>query len=363
MSAALDRNIRFMTDPDARGVLIRAFEFGADDVPTVELDSFSIPKDILAYCDQLITWLLRFREAHAYLNDDWMPVLRPRIGIAEFSSFLGGEVKYGGNTSYHIHPLNDISDWRSLRLDRGQPHYAALLDGMAYLKEKGKEYGFFSALRGLYGPMDIANAVRGNDLFYDFYDDPEETKAFLDLCAEAASWNHENQRPLATDVMGGVIAGMDVWMPGNAIGHISEDATCLCSPDSYLEFGLPFTEKLVDRYDFAVLHVHSIGRKLIPLFRRMEKIRVFQLSGDPNQPSSIETYREYADTLEGTTVIVDMTAQELRENLDFLKGRRTIVHLLGSSKQDALEVVESVRGTDMTTAVPSGFCGGAANRE
>ena len=111
MSAALDRNIRFMTDPDARGVLIRAFEFGADDVPTVELDSFSIPKDILAYCDQLITWLLRFREAHAYLNDDWMPVLRPRMGIAEFSSFLGGEVKIRRQ-----HELPHPSSQRYLRL-------------------------------------------------------------------------------------------------------------------------------------------------------------------------------------------------------------------------------------------------------
>ena len=352
MSAALDRNIRFMTDPDARGVLIRAFEFGAEDIQLPGLYNFSLPGDIRAYCDQLIMWLLRFREARAFLNDDWIPLLKPRLGIAEFSCFLGGEVKYGGDTSYHIHPLNDISDWRSLRLDRSQPHYAALLDGMAYLKEKGKEYGFFASLRGVDGPMDIANAVRGNELFYDFYDNPEETKAFLNMCAEAAFWNHENQRKLATDVMGGMLAGMDVWMPGNAIGHISEDATCLCSPETYLEFGLPYTKKLVDRYDFAVLHVHSLGRKLIPLFRQMEKIRVFQLSPDPNQPSSIETYREYADALEGTTVIVDMTAQEFWENLDFLKGRRSIVHLLAPSKQEALEIVETVRGTDMTAAVP-----------
>ena len=82
MSAALDRNIRFMTDPDARGVLIRAFEFGAEDIQLPELDNFSLPGDIRAYCDQLIMWFLRFREARAFLNDDWIPLLKPRLGRA-----------------------------------------------------------------------------------------------------------------------------------------------------------------------------------------------------------------------------------------------------------------------------------------
>jgi hypothetical protein len=340
---AAERNAAFMLDPDAKGILIRCVSFG-EDLPAADpLESFDFPRQIREFCDQVIRRHLIFAEAHADLDDDWLPALKPYLGIAEHSCFLGGPVSYGGNTSYHTPPLSDLSGWRELRFEREHPHYAMLLEGMAYLKEKSAEYGFFTSLRGGDGPMDIANAVRGNDLFCDFYDEPEETKEFISFCAEAAAWTFENQRPFASVVRGGVISGMGTWMPEGAIGHLSEDASCLCSPRMYEEFGLPYTDALVERYSYAELHVHSLGRAMLPLFRKMKKIGTFQLSGDPHQPSAAEVYREYAEPLEGTTVLLDMTAAEVRENIAFLRGRRTVVNLTAADKEEAKEILSLVR--------------------
>ena len=344
LDRAVARNVSFMSDRTRTGALIRCVEFGASGLPEPEpLERFAFPGEIDRYCDQVIERHLRFAEAHTPLDDDWLPALKPFLGIAEHSCFLGGTVTYGGNTSYHTPPLRRLRDWRDLRPDRAQPHYRMMLDGMAYLRERSEKYGFFTSLRGGDGPMDIANAVRGNDLFYDLYDDPEEAKAFLDFCADAAAWTFENQRPLATEVRGGYVSGMGTWMPGRAIGHLSEDASCLCSPRMYEEFGLPFTARLVSGYDYAELHVHSLGRACIPLFARMEKIGTFQLSDDPNQPGALEVYREYAPCLEGRTALLDMTAREARENIGFLKGRRTIVNLLAASLEEAREIIDLAR--------------------
>ena len=341
---ALERNVRFMENREARGVLIRCTDFGPLDLPAADpLERFRFPGEIRRFCDQVIERHLRFAERHAALDDDWLPALKPYLGIAEHSSFLGGEVRYGGNTSYHIPPLCSIGDWEALRPDRWEPHYAMMLEGMAYLRERGADNGFYSSLRGGDGPLDIANAVRGNDLFYDVYDDPEAVHAFLAFCTECAVWTFRNQRPLASDVCGGVISGMSTWMPGTSIGHLSEDASCLCSPEMYEEFGLPYTADLVGRYDGALLHVHSLGRICIPLFCRMEKISVFQISGDPHQPEAIDVYREYADALRDRTVLLDMTPQEVRENIGFLRDRRTIVNLNAQSLREAEEILALVR--------------------
>ena len=319
--------------------------FGATGLPGVDaLETFDLPREIPRYCDQVIESHLRFREAHDRFDDDWIPALKPYLGIAEHSCFLGGDVTYGGNTSYHHPVIDDVSDWETLQMQRDVPHYRALLDGMAYLKEHSERYGFYSALRGADGPMDIANAARGNDLFYDLYDDPETVEAFLDFCVDAVVWTFENQYPLASGVCGGYISGMNTWMPEHAIGHLSEDASCLCSPEMYARFGLPYTKKLLERYSYAEMHVHSVGRACLPLMAQMDKIGTFQLSSDPNQPDAIDVYREYEETLKGRTVHLEMTSGQVMEHLDFLRGKRTIIDLHAETPGEAERALEAVRG-------------------
>ena len=342
---AMRRNADFIRDKTKTGVLLRVTGFGPIALPAQDaLETFDLPREIGKYCDQIIERFLRFREAHDRFDDDWIPCLKPYLGIAEHSCFLGGTVTYGGNTSYHHPAIDDINDWKILRTDIDTPHYRALLDGMAYLKERSERYGFYSALRGGDGPMDIANAVRGNDLLYDFYDEPDVTGEFIAFCAEAASWTFSNQYPLASEVNGGYISGMTTWMPSNSIGHLSEDASCLCSPAMYERFGLPHTARLLEKYDYAMMHVHSLGRACIPLIARMKKIGTFQLSGDPNQPDAIDVYKEYADTLKGRTVLLDMTPEQVMENLTFLKGKKTIINLEAQNPEEAERILDAVRG-------------------
>lgn len=341
ISRSIRRNVDFVNHTDRPGALVVTAGFGRVELPAVRpLEDYDLPRELNIYMDDLIARTLRYREAHAELDDDWLPTIAPRLGIAEHSCFLGGEVTIGANTSYHHPAIDDIMKWHDLRLSADYPHYRMLLDGMAYLHDKTEKYGFFTSFRGADGPMDIANAVRGNDLLYDFIDEPEETKAFMDFCADAAAWNFEQQRPFVSKIEGGYVGGMGSWMPGHSAGHLSEDASCLISPKMYEEFGVPATEKLLSRYDYSFLHVHSLGRACIPIFTRMDKFRVFQLSGDPNQPTAIEVYKEYADVLKGRAVMLDLSVSEVKEHFDFLKDRRTIVNLCAGSIEEAKEGIE-----------------------
>ena len=342
---SIQRNVRFMSDPGVRGALIRVNGFGAPDLPAVDaLETFDLGREIGRYCDQVLERYLRFREAHDQFDDDWIPALKPYLGIAEHTCFLGGEVSYGGNTSYHHPAINDINDWKRLRADINTPHYKALLEGMAYFKSKSASYDFYAALRGGDGPMDIANAVRGNDLLYDFYDEPETVEELMAFCTGAADWTFKNQYPLASVVCGGYISGMTTWMPANSIGHLSEDASCLCSPAMYEKFGLPYTAKLLEPYDYAMMHVHSLGRACLPLIAKMDKIGTYQLSSDPNQPEAIDVYRQYEYLFENKVVMLDMTPSQIKDSLGFLKGRKTIINIETESALEAQKAIDMVRG-------------------
>ena len=343
ITRAAKRSAEFIRDPKKKGALVFAhFPLHAE-LPQVDpLSAFDFPREIKRFCDQNVENLARYHELRSVVDDDWLPVIQPYIGVAAHSCFMGGDVVYEGDTSYNRPCLEDITKWESLRYGL-YPHYQMLLDAMHYLQEKVSPYGFFTSLRGTDGPMDIANAVRGNDLFYDLYEEPEAVKEFLDYCAEAAEWNIENQRKFASVVEGGYIAGMGHWMPGNSIGHISEDASCLCSPKMYEEFGIPATAKLLGGYDYAVMHVHTLGRKCIPAMSRLPQIKTYQLSDDPKQPAPIEVYREYAEELSGKVVMLSLTAEEVRKHYDFLKERRSIISLSAKDPCEAEDIIAMLR--------------------
>lgn len=343
---AIRRSVDFTLNEQKKGALIRVVEFGpirGKDIPVPTLESYDFSHDVKPFMDAVIQNYMRWFETHEELDDDMIPSLKPFLGIAEHSCFLGGDVQYGGNTSYQVPALDDISNWRQLSFDENRPHYKALMDCMEYLKRKSKEYGYFVSLRGFDGPMDIANAIRGNDILYDFYDDPESVKEFIDFCAEGTHWTYQNQMRYADVVDGGYISGQGLWMPNNSIGHLSEDASTLCSPTMYKKFGLPATEKLLQHFDFASLHVHSLGRYCIPFFRQMEKIRIFQLTDDPNQPTGLEVFKEYENELSEVIVNLDLDAQTVKENLAFLKTHRVVVNLIAGSIDEAKEVIDLLR--------------------
>ena len=344
LSNAIRRTKELTLNEDRKGILVRCIGFGPVESPKVPpLENCVFPRDTRSYMDAVISRHMRWFEAHEALDDDYIPALKPFLGIAEHSCFMGGEVRYGGNTSYQEPVLDDIAGWRTLTLDENRPHYRLLMDCMAYLKEKSREYGYYVSLRGFDGLMDIANAIRGNDILYDLYDEEEETKAFIDFCADACLWTSQNQRRYADVVEGGYLSGQSLWMPGNAIGHLSEDLSSMCSPKTYEEFGLPYTKKALDHFDYASLHVHSLGRSCIPLFRKLEKFRIFQLTDDPNQPSGMDVYKEYAPYFEDVLVNVDLDARTLRDNLDFLSRHRAIVNLNAKSIREAQETIDLIR--------------------
>lgn len=342
--AALRRNMAFITDETRNGILVRCGSYDISGLkPLPALEDADLSHGCREYMDTVIHNFMRACDAHEGIDDDWLPSMKPFLGIAEHSCFLGGDVVFGGNTSYHKPCLSDITRWREIGFHKTHPHYALLMDCMEYNFRKSKEYGYYASLRGFDGPLDIANAARGNDILYDFFDEPEEVSAFLDLCADGVLWTYRNQFPLTTEVSGGVISGFGTWMPAGSIGHISEDATVFFSPDTYRQFGMQATSRMLDNFDYALLHVHAMGRRHLPAFRELKKIKMIEISNDPNEPRAIDIYKEYAQALDGIAVSLRMSASEVRENIGFLRGRRTLIDLEAGSPDEAQRIVDLTR--------------------
>ena len=341
----LERNISFATK-DSRACILLHITGIASTPPSASikpLEEWDFPRDYREYMEACIQ---KERARWSYrggLGDDLLPCLKPYYGIAEHSAFVGGKVVFGANTSYHQHPIEEWEDFYKLSLDENNENFRLLLDSMEYLKSREKEAGFIAVLRGGEAPMDMANALRGNDLFTDFYDEPEMVRRLMEFCTEAGKFTFRHQLDIIGQRGGGVMTGMNLWLPGKSIGHLSEDASCMCSPEIYREFGKPYTEKLLEDYDFTVMHTHGMGSHILPEIAAIEKIKWIEISADPNQPRPVELYRRYACYLEGKITVIPMTPQEFMENREFLEGRKTVVQMDVSDLEEGRRVVDAVK--------------------
>lgn len=340
----IQRNIDF-ADPDKKtGTLLHILAIqGYEGNPVKPLEQWIFPDELYMYLDACIERERQKWEFRDFLEDDTLPTMKPYFGISIHSAFVGGDVKFGGNTSYHIPMLTTWDSLDSLTLKEDNLYLRMLLDAMKYLKEKSENNGFLLSLRGGDSPMDIANALRGNNLFLDFYDDGVQVHKLMKFCVDAARWTWKHQTEIVDSLSDGRITGQAIWIPGNSIGHLSEDASSMCSVAIYEEFGKPYTQMLLDTYDAAIMHVHTKGRHQLSSIAGIDRIKFIQLEYDPNEPSPIEVYKNNIDILKDKVVVPIMTTEEIQENIDFLSRHKQIVQIYAKSMEDAEKAVNLIK--------------------
>ena len=221
--------------------------------PALSLTDYTFPDDVYKYLDARAQCTIERLAQRAELADDTVPAEGPWYGIAEHTAFLGGRVDYESDTSWHYAMLDAPGELEKLAMDENNPVFRMVNGGIAYLREKYSDY-FLPMVRGASGALEMANTLRGNDFFYDFYEEPEDLKALLDYCADALVWNYEKQMEAAGDVYGGVVTGFGEWLPGCSLGHVSEDTTTMISLEQFEEFGRPRTERIFRKFDEVFIH-------------------------------------------------------------------------------------------------------------
>lgn len=306
------------------------------------LDSFGLPDNMEEYLDYRIENFISYWEGRKHIDDDMIPALSPWYGIAEHTAFIGGEAEFGELTSWHHPFINDWSDRSKAKLDDNNTWLRLVLDGLTYISEKA-DGRFAVKLRGGEGAMDIANIARGNDIFYDFFEHPEEIHEFLDFCAKAARYTLTKQMEIAGQYIGGVITGFDIWLPGNSTGHLSEDASVMISPDQFREFGLVHTNKITAGFDHVFMHTHTAGKQNIPEIAKIDNVDYIEMSNDPNAPRSMEVYKELEPQLTDKTIVISVGIDEIKNNMEFLAGKKTILWYDAETVDEAIEAVALTR--------------------
>lgn len=337
MQAVADKTRAFYETNTAGCALLKVKEIATQPQPALCLTDYNFPKDMRRYLDDRAVRLLHTMALRDGLADDTLPALAPWYGIAEHSAFLGGKVTFGEDTSWQDPVLEDACGLSALAMDEANQSLRLVVDGIAYLRER-YEGQFFPMTRGVSGALEMANTLRGSDFFYDFYEDPDALKELLKYCAHALVWYYDKQLEAAGQVFGGTITGFGEWLPGRAVGQLSEDTTTMISRAQFEEFGRPLTQKICTHYDSAFMHTHALSEHSLPAIASIPGIRAMELSSDPNTDRAVEVYKRNREALAGPVPVLRLTRGEIESNFELLKSQKTIVWYDASCMEDAQDM-------------------------
>ncbi|MCQ2770308.1 MAG: hypothetical protein MJ236_00715 [Clostridia bacterium] len=338
----IEKYKRFYAGEGTSVLQIRGIDECYSKIQSKPLNQWNFDTELDEYLDIRAKKAIEYWNNREDIEDFMIPSVTAWYGIAEHTAWLGGEVEFSESTSYNHQILEDLEDIDTLKIDPENIWFKRVAGGISYLKEKWGDK-IYTKLRGADAPSDIANIVRGNELFYDVYDDPDLVAKLADFCADGMKYYFKRQQEASGMIDGGYLTGFDIWLPGNSVGQISEDASCMMSPSMYSEIFFDALKKSVEGYDQVMMHTHSLGQAHLPTFAQVKNITVLEISNDPNSDRAIDVWRKYKDVLKDKIVIVEPTFEELKNNVDLLKDYRSIIWYDAKTKEEAKEVANFMK--------------------
>jgi hypothetical protein len=224
---------------------------------------------------------------HSEIGDDWVPYIWVSWGTGGDTALLtGGEddvVFYEGYSTFKEPVIKDWRDLDKLKLDLDNFWIKSLRDFWRGVESAYELEGVTVSPVQFRAPMDFAHELRGNDLFYDFYDYPDEVDALIEFCTDSIikiSRHLGDEFPIFRNAPGGTwgtVFGKDtLWLNGDPVDLISDQLAS--------RFFVPSIQKLISEIGGVFLHHHSIGYKKIKLLNQIENLSLQEIAQDPNGP-------------------------------------------------------------------------------
>lgn len=310
----------------------------------LDLRRYDFEKGLPEYLRDVCAAARKKWQEEIQVDDDRIPMLSVRFGIAELSAFASDRaaVTFGRDTSWTRPLLSRWDDLSRLMQERRGPWFERVMESLRYLV-RTNDGRFGVAVRGTMAPLDLAHALRGNELLAELYMEPQRVHELLCYCVRIGTEFMEAQLEAVGTQRGGTCSLFGVWLPGQAIGHMSNDAAALCSPDMYHEFGFPYDQQLIGHFSGALFHTHTLGLHLLPKLARLAGLSVIQIEDDPNRPSAASRLQYLVDEARGTPMMIQILPSQIRENIGLLMQGQFILQTRVKDEAAARDVVEFVR--------------------
>ena len=234
----------------------------------------------------------------AHNTFDALLCLRPNFGTVFIPAIFGLKYKVPKDTFAWITSHLTKDEIKKFKI----PHLSEVdmmkraIEYLQFFKEELPEW-IHVYLPDTLGPFEIAHAVYGDNIFYDFYDDAKFVHYLLELCTNMYIQITEKLKEVIgeerTTCYHGHALSRGIYMR-NGGTRISEDSATLISPQQIDEFVIPYDQKALEVFGGGFIHFCGKNDYLLESYLKLDKVRAVNL-GNPEMYDFDTTMQKFID--------------------------------------------------------------------
>ena len=229
--------------------------------------------------EKMLANQLEIIQARLAVGDDYLPALRVNFGTAQVAAMYGCPLKImeDSDPCCAEHILKDIEDVDELekppmtggwmpKVDEFQRYF------MAHMPE-----GLAIQHPDIQGPFNSAHLIRGNDIIYDFYDDPERVRVLLDKVSDymvdwlAYTTRETNPDPEWLRDRGGLWRGT---------ARLCNCSLQMASPAIYRDYIMAADDRFLKAANYGRVHYCGSYREVIDDLFRLEYMTNLEIDSE-----------------------------------------------------------------------------------
>ncbi len=257
----------------------------------------------------------------AQVEDDSVPSAYP----SEFDQGLYGGL-VGGQAQFMAHPENGwissmvapmLADWSELdelAVDETGAWMQRYLDQLECFRDTADgRFGIshFILIDGLNFCFELVGAT---DTYMALEDQPERVRQAIEFAFDLNCRVQDLFFDRVPKVCGGTCSNMVQWVPGRVISE-SVDPFHMTSVDYFERWGREPVQRIFDRYDGGVLHIHGNGRHLLEAVCSLRGLKAIFMGDDKGYPRAIDVVAELKGRAGATPLVVQVGFDEFSTKL------------------------------------------------
>lgn len=249
-------------------------------------------------------------------NGDFIHGLAP-YDLCWTEAILGCPIRWSQGFIWSEPFLNDWQELDKLRLSPDNPWLSKLLEIASLLVDQAQ--GRYPVCQPLMrGPIDMATAALGDErALWAVVDDQENFRRLLETCTDIFIGVAKAWQAVSPPFCGGGNCEYGIWAPGTMI-RTQADNAALLSPELYCQLLSPCDERILEAFDYPLIHTHSGWLRIgIEELLKQKKLAAIQVSFDYPAGPDLQTLLPLLQKINGHKPLI-ITGPVTQSELDLL---------------------------------------------
>lgn len=254
----------------------------------------------------------RVLEERRSIEDDSIPsAYLTELDQGLYGGLLGGDVKFMNNPdsgwiSSMVAPILDSWDqFDSVALDMSHPWFRKYEEQLRIFSE-GCDSRFGLSHFILINQLNLAfELVGATETYLAMTERPDVLSRAIDLAFDLNTAVQDMFFEKAPMFLDGTCSNILQWIPGRIVSE-SIDPFHMTSVEHFEEWGRPAVERIFDRYDGGVVHIHGNGRHLVKPASTLKGLKAICLGDDKGFPVAFEILPELQSQAGGIPLMLQV---------------------------------------------------------